>query len=276
MQNPRCTRWSRSRRCRAARAPRAERRRAASTTLPHRQRRRPRRRACATARRQEVKGVKPGESCRATQAQAVSDELMDEWQQEESGRELGGRGLRRRRAAAARSSPPPGPCRSQQSAASSATAQSQPARRSRRSRTGHTYGAFSDARRAAVERVDAGVRGRGQRDFPRRRSSSAAPSASRCDMCHPNAANTHPETYPKYQVQLGRVALLRDMINWCIENPVRGKPLARRRPQAARRIEAYILAQRKGVRSTTASTRNAVASAGRQQGWRCAPPLPFT
>ena len=21
-----------------------------------------------------------------------------------------------------------------------------------------------------------------------------------CDMCHPNAANTHPETYPKYQV----------------------------------------------------------------------------
>jgi hypothetical protein len=20
-----------------------------------------------------------------------------------------------------------------------------------------------------------------------------------CDMCHPHAANTHPETYPKYQ-----------------------------------------------------------------------------
>ena len=46
-----------------------------------------------------------------------------------------------------------------------------------------------------------------------------------CDMCHPHAANTHPETYPKFQVQLGRVALLRDMINWCIENPVRGKQL---------------------------------------------------
>jgi len=30
-------------------------------------------------------------------------------------------------------------------------------------------------------------------------------------MCHPDAANTHPETYPKYQVQLQRVALLRDM-----------------------------------------------------------------
>ena len=43
-----------------------------------------------------------------------------------------------------------------------------------------------------------------------------------CDMCHPDAANTHPETYPKFQAQLGRVALLRDMINWCIEHPVRG------------------------------------------------------
>jgi thiosulfate dehydrogenase len=66
-----------------------------------------------------------------------------------------------------------------------------------------------------------------------------------CDMCHPHAANTHPETYPKYQAQLGRVALLRDMINWCIEHPVRGKPLASDDPKM-RALEAYILAQRKG------------------------------
>lgn len=26
-----------------------------------------------------------------------------------------------------------------------------------------------------------------------------------CAQCHPNAANTHPETYPKFQMQLGRV-----------------------------------------------------------------------
>ena len=26
-----------------------------------------------------------------------------------------------------------------------------------------------------------------------------------CAQCHPNAANTHPETYPKFQKQLGRV-----------------------------------------------------------------------
>jgi thiosulfate dehydrogenase len=66
-----------------------------------------------------------------------------------------------------------------------------------------------------------------------------------CDMCHPHAANTHPETYPKFQAQLGRVALLRDMINWCIEHPVRGKALDADDPKL-RAIEAYILAQRKG------------------------------
>ena len=64
-------------------------------------------------------------------------------------------------------------------------------------------------------------------------------------MCHPDAANTHPETYPKFQVQLGRVALLRDMINWCIEHPVRGQVLAPDDPKM-RALEAYITAQRKG------------------------------
>ena len=67
-----------------------------------------------------------------------------------------------------------------------------------------------------------------------------------CDMCHPDGSNTHPETYPKFQVQLGRVALLRDMINWCIEHPVRGKRLE---PDSSemRALEAYVYAQRKGV-----------------------------
>ncbi|MCS6886217.1 MAG: cytochrome C [Acidobacteriota bacterium] len=67
-----------------------------------------------------------------------------------------------------------------------------------------------------------------------------------CAMCHPNAANTHPETYPKYQIQLQRVALLRDMINWCIENPSRGKKLEPDDPKM-RALEAYIMSQRKGV-----------------------------
>jgi thiosulfate dehydrogenase len=66
-----------------------------------------------------------------------------------------------------------------------------------------------------------------------------------CDMCHPNASNTHPETYPKFQTQLKKVALLRDMINWCIENPLEGKKLADDDPQM-KALEAYILAQRAG------------------------------
>ena len=67
-----------------------------------------------------------------------------------------------------------------------------------------------------------------------------------CDMCHPHAANTHPETYPKFQQQLGRVALLRDMINWCLEHPVRAKAMASEDPRMLA-LEGYILAQRKGV-----------------------------
>ncbi len=65
-------------------------------------------------------------------------------------------------------------------------------------------------------------------------------------MCHPNAANTHPETYPKYQEQLQRVALLRDMINWCIENLVKGRTLSADDPKL-RALEAYILSQRQGI-----------------------------
>ena len=67
-----------------------------------------------------------------------------------------------------------------------------------------------------------------------------------CDMCHPHGSNTHPETYPKFQTQLGRVVLLRDMINWCIDNPVRGRHL---NPDdaAMRALEAYIMAQRSGT-----------------------------
>jgi len=66
-----------------------------------------------------------------------------------------------------------------------------------------------------------------------------------CDMCHPDAEGTHAETYPKYQVQLGRVALLRDMANWCLTQPCRGKALGGDDPRM-RALEAYMQAQRSG------------------------------
>lgn len=47
-----------------------------------------------------------------------------------------------------------------------------------------------------------------------------------CVQCHPEASNTHAETYPKYQKQLGKVSQLWEMANWCIENPLESKPLA--------------------------------------------------
>ncbi len=68
-----------------------------------------------------------------------------------------------------------------------------------------------------------------------------------CDMCHPDAANTHPETYPKFQVQMGRVAHLRDMINWCLINPLRAEAWEAD-DFRMRAMEAYIIAQRKGTK----------------------------
>ncbi|OGT31254.1 MAG: cytochrome C [Gammaproteobacteria bacterium RBG_16_51_14] len=66
-----------------------------------------------------------------------------------------------------------------------------------------------------------------------------------CDQCHPNGSDTHPETYPKFQKQLSKVATLRDMINWCIENPAEGEPLALDDPKMIA-IEAYLTWERRG------------------------------
>lgn len=111
--------------------------------------------------------------------------------------------------------------------------------------TGHTYGAFSERdERIWAESTKAFVE-EGNRVFHDAAALGGTIAVS-CDMCHPDAANTHPETYPKYQVQLGRVAMLRDMINWCIQNPVRGKPLADDDPKM-KALEAFIYAKRKGV-----------------------------
>jgi len=67
-----------------------------------------------------------------------------------------------------------------------------------------------------------------------------------CAQCHPNAANTHPETYPKFQKQLGRVAPLWEMINWCIRNPLEGEDLAADDPDMIA-LQAYAHKERRGV-----------------------------
>jgi len=68
-----------------------------------------------------------------------------------------------------------------------------------------------------------------------------------CAQCHPNAANTHPETYPKFQKQLGKVITLPEMINWCLRNPLEGKELALDDPRMTAMV-AYVTHERRGVK----------------------------
>jgi cytochrome c len=68
-----------------------------------------------------------------------------------------------------------------------------------------------------------------------------------CAQCHPNAANTHPETYPKFQKQLGRVAQLWEMINWCLRNPLEGEEMAADDPRMIA-MQAYVYKERRGVK----------------------------
>ena len=67
-----------------------------------------------------------------------------------------------------------------------------------------------------------------------------------CGQCHPNAANTHPETYPKFQQQLGGVVAFRDMINWCLMNPLEGQKLELDDKKMIA-LEAYATYERRGV-----------------------------
>jgi cytochrome c len=77
-------------------------------------------------------------------------------------------------------------------------------------------------------------------------SSALGKNKVSCDQCHPNAANTHPETYPKFQKQTGKVIPLFEMINWCIQNPLEGEPLAADDPKMVA-LQAYITFERRGV-----------------------------
>ena len=68
-----------------------------------------------------------------------------------------------------------------------------------------------------------------------------------CDQCHPNGTNIHPETYPKFQQQLGKVAVLGEMINWCIMNPTESDTLALDSAEMIA-LQAYVHWERRGVK----------------------------
>jgi len=189
----------------------------------------------------EVTGLEPGQPLSHSQALAVTGKLMAEWQRKHPGEKW----------VMAQAGDQPAPAAAQSGTPASTGAvesiggpgASQGAKL--KSQQGDTYASFHDRDyKIWKTETDAFVE-QGNQIFHSAKLLGGTIGVS-CDMCHPNAANTHPETYPKYQVQLQRVALLRDMIDWCIENPVKGKTLDPNDPKM-RALEAYILAQRKGV-----------------------------
>ena len=68
-----------------------------------------------------------------------------------------------------------------------------------------------------------------------------------CANCHPDAANSNPHTFPKYQSNIGKVATLREMINWCIQIPLKGKTLPED-SEEMKALEAYSIYMYRGFK----------------------------
>jgi len=172
----------------------------------------------------KISGVKPGERLAPEQAQAVADQLMASWLGRQPD-DVAAAWVAERDAALAAAPQNAGPV------TAAGSAQQHVEFTARDYAVWESEVAREIAYGNALFHDDKGL---------------GSPEGVACAMCHPNASNTHPETYPKFQTQLKKTALLRDMINWCIENPLRGPKLAADDPKM-RALEAYILAQRKGV-----------------------------
>jgi SoxA/TsdA, cytochrome c domain len=186
----------------------------------------------------EIDGLKPGQRMSHEQALAVTRALMDKWRREhlgerwQTGANTSGGGSSEYGDAAKMGAAQP-------------QASGVPTGKAPSTQQGDTYASFHERDFKVWQAETQKFVDEGKRIFHDSKELGSTIGVS-CDMCHPDAANTHPETYPKYQVQLQRVALLRDMIDWCIENPIKGKTLDPNDPKL-RALEAYILAQRKGV-----------------------------
>ena len=180
----------------------------------------------------ELKRLKPGQEMTRAQGQAVSDALMAKWAHAHPGEHW--------EMAQASTGGAASPQQQLAPSAAAASPESTP-----NVQQGDTYASFQPRDYKVWKAETDKFVAQGKQIFHDAKLLGSTIAVS-CDMCHPDAANTHPETYPKYQVQLQRVALLRDMIDWCIENPIKGKALDPNDPKL-RALEAYIYAQRKGT-----------------------------
>lgn len=79
--------------------------------------------------------------------------------------------------------------------------------------------------------------------------SSLGTNGLACATCHPDGAAVGPQTFPKYQLDMGQVVTLRDIINWCILIPMQGPPLDVNGPQM-KAMEAYAYYMSRGMKLT--------------------------
>ena len=86
-------------------------------------------------------------------------------------------------------------------------------------RAPYTQEELADQEKALLAAVDHG------RDLWHGSNPSMSSNGLACGNCHPDAAASNPQTFPKFQADVGRVIALRDMINWCISTPQAGTPL---------------------------------------------------
>jgi thiosulfate dehydrogenase len=85
----------------------------------------------------------------------------------------------------------------------------------------------------------------GDAETEKKLGASLSRTGMACAMCHPFASDTHPHEFPKFQEQVQEFATLRDMINWCIENPMEGQRIDANGP-AMKALEAYSYWSNKG------------------------------
>jgi hypothetical protein len=66
-----------------------------------------------------------------------------------------------------------------------------------------------------------------------------------CNHCHPDAAATHPETFPKFKSQMGGVVSAQQFINWCVVIPLQGKAFDLGGKELTA-LESYMVSQNRG------------------------------
>ncbi|MEO8343902.1 MAG: hypothetical protein ABI536_08765 [Gallionella sp.] len=85
------------------------------------------------------------------------------------------------------------------------------------------------------------------RDLWHGTKSSMSTNGLACGNCHPDAAASNPQTFPKFQANLGRVIPIREMINWCIMVPQGGTALDVNGPDMVA-MEAYATYMYRGIK----------------------------